>query len=79
MSEKIKREITKDVYWQATGLLTLAHKYSAMLDEIEKSLNETLGCKKGNGDHYDSQVSDAMFNAYSIDTLLDREGITVKD
>lgn len=77
---KTERTITREKYWQATGLLTLAHKYDAMLREIDTALNETLGCKKeGSSDYYDSQVSDAIFNAYPIDKLLDREGIKVID
>lgn len=75
-----ERTITKEQYWQATGLLALAHKYEALISEVEIALNETLGCqKRDSGDYYDSHVSDAIWNGYSIDVLLNREGVKVSD
>lgn len=74
------REITKDQYWQLTGLLFVAQRQVARLGEIESSIRCLLEVRRpdeeisGEGDP--SHIGDAIYSDYSADQLLEKLGIT---
>ena len=75
----IKR-ITKQQYWQITGLLALAATTRSRLEYIESSIRSVLevgkfdeGTSSGVGDP--QHIGDAIYSGYSPDQLLGKLGI----
>ncbi len=73
------KRVTKQQYWQITGLLALAETAVAQLGDIESSIRSVLEVQKvdegvsGKGDP--QHIGDAIYSGYSVDSLLDNLGI----
>lgn len=51
----MKTQITREEYWQLFGLMTLAHRYNRLLEEIERTASGIVGESLPNG-HIADQV-----------------------
>jgi hypothetical protein len=62
-----KESISYAEFLQVTGLLVLAKRHMASIDDIEKALRDIIG-QAGE----DSHCGDAIFSGYSAEELLDK-------
>ena len=73
------KKVTKQQYWQITGLLALAETTVARLGDLEKSIRSVLEVQKsdegtsGVGDP--QHIGDAIYSGYSPGKLLEKLGI----
>ena len=76
------KRITKQQYWQLTGLLALAKATVSRLTEIEYSIRSILGVrpaddgKSGVGDP--QHIEDAVYSGYSVDQLMEKLGVGLR-
>lgn len=71
--------ITKEQYWQLTGLLALAATHLSKLEDIEASIRSVL-CVEPDDEEVSGvgspgHISDAIFSGYSVQELLGKLGI----
>ncbi len=71
--------LTKAQYYQAFGILTTIRNRRSLILELEQSLAEVLRVQSEIGDNYYGHVSDAIWEDYSIDELLDKLGLEVEE
>lgn len=74
------KKITKEQYWQITGLLALAERAVIHLKDIECSIRSILEVRKADegrsGIGHPGHIEDAVFSSYSVDMLLEKLGIS---
>jgi hypothetical protein len=68
----MKKLLTRNEYYQAKGLFSLAQNHFKKCEEFEKALCELLGV--GNGEH----SSDAIYNGEDLETALGWMGIEIE-
>ena len=69
-----KATVARDEYLQLMGLLVLAKKHQAIMDDLEESVREITGEEGASG-----HSSDAVFDHHDADELLRKLGLGVKD
>lgn len=66
-------EISQEDYISLAGLLAIAREHIAAQEVIERAITKILGEKEHEG-----HAGDAVWSGYSVKTLLDKSGITVR-
>lgn len=69
-----KTKVTQSEYLQLVGLLTLAKTYTSKLEDILKLVIKITGEKNDMG-----HSSDAVYSPYSVDELIKKLEITVRE
>jgi hypothetical protein len=77
----MKTQITSNERLQIIGLLTLAERHNARLQDVRKTIIELLGGKEGDPYDWTGHIDDAMFedSRRDADQLLQRLHIQVSD
>jgi hypothetical protein len=74
MEKNMKKQISKNEYYQLTGLLYLAKTYNRKLVDIGEACQELTGEVDEMG-----HTMDAIYSDYSADDLLERLHISVQE
>jgi len=73
-----KKQITKDQYLQAVGLMTLATQHRKIVEECVVALGKTLGEVPSSGGWYD-EANDQVYSDASVEILLERLNLEVAE